>query len=43
MDAITIDPVRDGFNEYETQMNAVQTILANTQKEGTDVKELMRH
>ena len=38
--AITIDPVRDGFNEYETQMNAVQTILANTQKEGTNVKQV---
>jgi tape measure domain-containing protein len=38
--AITINPVRDGFNEYETQMNAVQTILANTQKEGTNVKQV---
>jgi len=38
--AITIDPVRDGFNEYETQMNAVQTILANTQKERTNVKQV---
>ena len=37
-DAITIDPVKDGFAEYETQMNAVQTILANTQKEGTNVE-----
>ena len=36
--ALTIDPVTDGFKEYETQMNAVQTILANTQKEGTNVK-----
>ena len=36
--AITIDPVKDGFTEYETQINAVQTILANTQKEGTNVK-----
>ena len=36
--ALTINPVKDGFTEYETQMNAVQTILANTQKEGTDVK-----
>ena len=25
-DAITIDPVKDGFAEYETQMNSVQTI-----------------
>ena len=36
--AVTIDPIKDGFAEYETQMNAVQTILANTQKEGTNVK-----
>ena len=36
--ALTLDPVKDGFAEYETQMNAVQTILANTQKEGTNVK-----
>lgn len=36
--ALTIDPIKDGFTEYETQMNAVQTILANTQKEGTTVK-----
>lgn len=38
--AITIDPVRDGLTEYETQMNAIQTILANTQKEGTDVERV---
>lgn len=36
--ALTIEPVKAGFEEYETQMNAVQTILANTQKEGTNVK-----
>ena len=36
--ALTINPIKDGFAEYETQMNAVQTILANTQKEGTNVK-----
>lgn len=28
--SITIDPVKSGFSEYETQINAVQTILANT-------------
>ena len=38
MSAITTDPIRDGFREYETQINAVQTILANTQKEGTNVE-----
>jgi tape measure domain-containing protein len=29
--SLTIDPISKGFQEYETQMNAVQTILANTQ------------
>jgi len=29
--ALTIDPIKAGFSEYETQMNAVQTIMANTQ------------
>lgn len=36
--ALTIDPIKSGFEEYETQMGAVQTILSNTQKEGTNVK-----
>lgn len=38
--ALTLDPVKDGFAEYETQMNSVQTILANTSKEGTTVKDV---
>ena len=38
--ALTIDPVKTGLQEYETQLNAVQTILANTQKEGTTVKDV---
>ena len=33
--AFTIDPIKSGFQEYETQINAVQTILANTQSKGT--------
>ncbi len=36
--ALTIDPIKAGLNEYETKLNSVQTILANTQKEGTDLK-----
>lgn len=36
--ALTIDPVMTGFKEYETQINAVQTILSNTQKEGTTIE-----
>lgn len=38
--AFTIDPVRSGFQEYETQINAVQTILANTSKEGTTLEQV---
>lgn len=35
--SLTTDPISKGFEEYETQINAVQTILANTQKEGTNI------
>ena len=38
--ALTIDPVKTGLSEYETQINAIQTILANTRKEGTTVKDV---
>lgn len=29
-ESLTIAPIKTGFSEYETQMNAVQTILSNT-------------
>ena len=35
--AFTLDPIVDGMREYETQLNSVQTILANTQHEGTNI------
>lgn len=38
--ALTIDPVLSGFQEYETQMNAIQTIMANTQSKGTTLDEV---
>lgn len=38
--AFTIDPVKTGFQEYETQINSVQTILANTQSKGTDLGQV---
>ena len=38
--ALTIDPIKSGFNEYETQMNAVQTILANTQSKGSTLDDV---
>ena len=37
VNAFAIDPIRTGFAEYETQINATQTILANTAKEGTNI------
>ena len=38
--ALTIDPIKMGFQEYETQINAVQTILANTESKGTTLKDV---
>lgn len=40
--ALTIDPIKTGFQEYETQIGAVQTILANTQHEGTNLQQVNR-
>ena len=38
--ALTIDPIKTGFQEYETQINAVQTILANTSSKGTTLDQV---
>ena len=38
--ALTIDPIKTGFAEYETQINAVQTILANTKSKGTTLDQV---
>ena len=38
--ALTIDPIKTGFSEYETQINAVQTILANTESKGTTLGDV---
>lgn len=35
-----IQPMIDGFHEYETQINAVQTILANTSQNGTTLDQV---
>ena len=40
--AFTIDPVKTGFQEYETQINAVQTILANTESKGSTLDDVNR-
>lgn len=38
--ALTIDPIKTGFQEYETQINAVQTILANTKSKGSTIDDV---
>ena len=38
--AFTIDPIKTGFEEYETQINAIQTILANTSSKGTTLDQV---
>lgn len=38
--AFTTEPIKAGFQEYETQINAVQTILANTSSKGTTLEQV---
>lgn len=39
--ALTIDPIMDGFSEYETKMNAIQTILTNTASKETTLDDVI--
>lgn len=38
--ALTLEAPKMGFSEYETQINAIQTILANTKSKGTTLDEI---
>lgn len=38
--ALSLDSIISGFQEYETQINAVQTILANTSSKGTTLDQV---
>lgn len=38
--SFTIDPLTSGFKEYETNLNSIQTVLANTSKAGTTLKDV---
>ena len=40
--ALTIDPIKTGFSEYETKMNAIQTIMSNTASKGTTMDDVTR-
>lgn len=40
--SLTIDPVMTGFNEYETKMRSITTILTNTESKGTTLDDVNR-
>ena len=40
--ALTIDPVMQGFSEYETKMNSIQTIMSNTASKGTSMNDVTK-
>ena len=41
VNALAIEPVTTGFQEYETKMGSIQTILTNTAKNGTTMREVI--
>ncbi|MDR1753393.1 MAG: tape measure protein, partial [Eubacterium sp.] len=38
--SLTLDPIMDGFREYETKMGAITTILTNTADKGTTLSDV---
>lgn len=40
--ALTIDPIKTGLSEYETKINAIQTIMSNTASKGTTMEDITR-
>jgi len=38
--SLTIDPIKAGLQDYETKINAIQTILANTSAAGTTLNDV---
>jgi hypothetical protein len=39
---LALDPITQGFQEYATNLSSIQTILANTQDSGGNLKTVMR-
>lgn len=40
IESLTIDPIKSGLSEYETNLNSIQTILANTQAAGVTLEDV---
>ena len=40
--SLTVDPIMQGFSEYEIKMGSIQTILTNTQHEGKKLEDVTK-
>ncbi len=40
--ALTVNPLKDGLEEYKTQMDSIQTILANTKSKGSTMEDVTK-
>lgn len=40
--SLTVDPLKTGLSEYETNLNSIQTILSNTQWQNTGLKDVTK-
>lgn len=40
IDAVAIAPIRSGFQEYETQIGSIQTIMSNTRWQNTSLEQV---
>lgn len=40
--SLTVEPIMQGFREYELNMNSIQTILSNTQAAGTKLSDVTK-
>lgn len=38
--SLSLQPITEGFQEYETNMESIQTILANTKSDGTNLEQV---
>ena len=42
INALTLEPVMSGFNEYELKINSIQTVMANTASKGTTMADVTK-
>ena len=42
LNSFTLEPLSTGFSEYETKMNAISTIMANTADEGATLEDVSK-